>query len=123
MIFSGIISQQGQEEMPKLISLRVLFLTGFIFGMLCFISFSANIVTTLSTVQRLETLDQLMNHQPMTFMLSTHPGFQDPVMNSNHDYAKRIGQSYSQGDLHLEIHLYDSGYISSLKPYKRNSFE
>ena len=68
-----MISQQGYEKEPQSPSVKILFLTGFLFAMLVFNGFSANIVTTLTSVKSLKDFEQLINYPDMKFFA---PGFE-----------------------------------------------
>lgn len=43
-------------------SAKILFLVGFLFGMLVFNSFTANIISTLSASQSIESVQELINY-------------------------------------------------------------
>ena len=75
LFLSGVLSQQGSDKVPCHISGRILFLTGYIFGLLCFSYFSANIVNTLTNTQSLDTLEQLINYKDIKLLGSVFPPF------------------------------------------------
>ena len=57
-----LISQQGFEEMPCRLPARMVYFLGFVFGMLCFMGFQANIVTTFTTSNFLKDIEELIDY-------------------------------------------------------------
>lgn len=66
----GFATQQGCGKVPERHSLRILFLFGYFFGLLCFANFSANIVTMLTTSKSLESIQDLIDYTPIKVKLS-----------------------------------------------------
>ena len=89
-ILTGFISQQGYDQTPRNMSLKILYLNGFVFGMLCFVGFSANIITTLSTSKEFETLDQLLAYPSMRVIMGAFVGFQEPFRENSMQLAQGI---------------------------------
>ncbi len=59
---TGVVTQQGSFNEPLSMSAKILFLVGFLFGMLVFNSFTANIISTLSASQSIESVQELINY-------------------------------------------------------------
>ena len=73
---AGFISQQGYEHCPAGNSQKIIYLTGYIFGMLLCFSFSANIITTLTSIKSLNNFGELMDYQPINIAVSSIDYFQ-----------------------------------------------
>ena len=73
---AAFVAQQGYERDPRRGSQRVLFLTGFVFSMLLFTAFSANIIAILSQTISLETFEDLLRYTPIKMAVSFFPYFQ-----------------------------------------------
>ena len=73
---AGFISQQGYEHCPAGNSQKIIYLTGYIFGMLVFCGFSANIISTLTSIRSLNDFGELMDYDPMKVVVSYFPYFQ-----------------------------------------------
>ena len=72
----SFLSQQGYERDPNKHSQRVLFMTGYVFAMLCFCGFSANIISTLQQVRSLEDFSALMKYDPIKIVATYFIYFQ-----------------------------------------------
>jgi len=72
----NVLIATGYERDPKRGSQRILFWTGYTFGMLIFCAFSANIIAILSQNRSLETFKELINYKPIQTAVSFFPYFQ-----------------------------------------------
>ncbi len=72
----AFVAQQGYERDPKRSSQRVLFFSGFVFSMLVFIAFSANIIAILSQTRSIDTFQALLDYEPIKMVVSAFPYFQ-----------------------------------------------
>lgn len=60
----GVVAQQGfdRSNLPSL-SAKLLMLMSFLFGMVCFYGFSANITTTLTSASTINSFEELVSHE------------------------------------------------------------
>ena len=61
--FSGLITQQGMEIQPRCSKSQLVFLLGYLFGLVCFSGFTANIVTTLTSIESLDSLEEFLDYE------------------------------------------------------------
>ena len=90
IVHAGVITQQGSESKPLHFSTRLLFLSGFVFSMVCFASFGANIVTTLTTSKSIESVEELLASEAMNVTLTKVPVFAKDVEGSGHPTAAKV---------------------------------
>ncbi len=97
--FVGIFSQQGLEASPTSWAGRVIFLAGFAFGLLCFGSFQANIISTLSSVTAIRSFDELVNFEGISIFTSHFPSFRTEI---SHSQAPRVQKMWSKSVVDME---------------------
>lgn len=85
-----MISQQGSEKVPHSVAGKILFLIGFLFGLLCFSSFSANIVTELTNVKSLKSFEELVNYTPIKQIPPNFKPFASEISISNSPPVKQL---------------------------------
>ena len=103
----GLISQQGFEQLPKYMSTRIVYLFGFFFGMLCFLAFQANIVTTFTTTEVIQDIHQLIQYSLDTKNIIIYPSIFPPfsayLKRSQNPLIRRFWNFYTTGMLHKVI--------------------
>ncbi len=60
-----MISQQGCSSEPHGAAPKILYLSGFLFGMLVFNSFCANIISTLSSSKSIDSIQEFLEYGQM----------------------------------------------------------
>ena len=75
-LIPGVLTQQGYERDPRHASQRILFLVGYVFGMVVFCGFSANIFSVLSASRSLNNFQELINYNPIEIAVTHFKYFQ-----------------------------------------------
>lgn len=60
--FPGVISQQGCDKQPPGAACKIIFLTGFVYGILVFYSFAANIISSLVYSRSIQSVSELLDY-------------------------------------------------------------
>ena len=103
--FLGFLSQQGYEKFPASASTKVLYISGFVFGMLMFTNFSANIITMLTTPERIRSLDALIDFDAMGFVITNLEVFKEDVEKATGHQVDRLKRKMREGDF-SSIHIH-----------------
>ena len=98
-----LVSQQGLHQTPATLASKILFLSGFIFGMLSFTAFTANIITTLRAPIRLNSIEELLEYDNIKILLPEFEGFHDGLKETNNEIARRIYQRHLQDEAWKEF--------------------
>ena len=95
---SAVVTQQGCQSAPEFLTGKILFLTAFLFTLLCFQAFSANIVTSLTATHSLENLDELLDFSEMKIFSSRFAPFRSEMDQTKNARGKEVSRRINEDE-------------------------
>ena len=82
---------------PASLSMKLLFFMGFLMGLVTFTGFSANILSTLTSIKSLNTFKELVEYREMPLLGSAFAPWQTELKRSKYPVIQSAYKRISQG--------------------------